>query len=148
MAQGKKAAAQTINILERREKALNLRRSGLSIREIAARLDSDPSTIHTDIKVMLEAAIKENVDNAEALRAMEIERLDRMMLAISPQVNNGHLGAIDRAIRISERRSKLLGLDMPIKTELSGSITSTVKAYKGFTPDDWDADVEPFARED
>ena len=77
-------------------------------------------TIHEDIRVMLAEAVKENVDNAEQLRAMEIERLDRMMLVIQTQVNNGNLGAIDRAIRISEQRSKLLGLFMPVKQEITG----------------------------
>jgi orotate phosphoribosyltransferase-like protein len=139
MAHGKKSESKTINITERQEKALQLRRSGLSIREIASRLETSPATIHGDIKTMLAEAIKENVDNAEQLRALEVERLDRMTLVLQPQVNNGHLGAIDRAIRISERRAKLLGLDMSVKQEHVHSGEVALKAYKGISPDDWDA---------
>ena len=98
---------------------------------------------------MLQEAIKENVDNAEQLRAMEIERLDRMMLVIQPQVNAGNLGAIDRAIRISEQRSKLLGLFMPVKQEIAHSGAVDIKAYARVSPDDWsDGNVEPPVPED
>jgi predicted DNA-binding protein YlxM (UPF0122 family) len=141
MANGKKSQAKTIDITARQEKAIQLRRSGLSLREIASRLEVNVATIHSDIKTMLAEAIKENVDNADQLRAMEIERLDRMTMAIQAQVTAGHLGAIDRAIRISERRAKLLGLDMPVKQEVKHSGGMAIKAYKGFSPDDWDDDV-------
>lgn len=123
MALGKKSAAKTIDIAERRKQALVLRRSGLSLRDIGERLGVDHKTIHEDIRVMLEASIRENVDNAETLRAMELERLDNMLLRIQPQVNNGHLGAIDRALRISEQRAKLLGLFAPVKQDVSVKIT-------------------------
>lgn len=119
MTQGKKAAAKAIGIIERREQAIQFRRAGLSIRAIALRLDVDPSTIHSDIKVMLAESIKENVNNADQMRVLELERLDDMLLRITPQISNGHLGAIAQAIRISERRAKLLGLDMPIKQEIA-----------------------------
>jgi hypothetical protein len=52
---------------------------------------------------------------AEQLRAVEELRINRAMLAIWTRVTNGDLGAIDRFIRLSERRCRLLGLDMPVK---------------------------------
>ncbi len=48
---------------------------------------------------------------AENLRQLELERLDAMLTAIWPQALNGYLGAIDRVLKIIERRSKLLGLE-------------------------------------
>lgn len=123
MAQGKKEQARAIGILERREQALNLRRAGLSIRAIATRLNVDPSTIHEDIKVMMAEAVKENVDNAEGLRTLELERLDDMLLRIQPQVSKGDLKAIDRALRISEQRAKLLGLYAPVKNDVAGDFS-------------------------
>ncbi len=137
-ARTKKADASTAVIEERRGKALDLRRSGASLRRIAAQLGVSHEQIRLDIQGALSEAIKENVNNAEHLRTMELERLDDMLLRISKQVSDGHLGAIDRALRISEQRAKLLGLYAPVKLE--GSFDHTVKAYKGFTPDEWDSD--------
>lgn len=131
----KTADASTIAIEERRGKALDLRRSGASLRRIAAQLHVSHEQVRLDIQAALSEAIKENVDNAEQLRTMELERLDDMLLRIAPQVNNGHLGAIDRALRISEQRSKLLGLYAPQKMEHSGEVA--LKGYTTATPDDW-----------
>jgi hypothetical protein len=51
---------------------------------------------------------------------MEVERLDEMLLSIWPRVKNGELDAINTALRISDRRGKLLGLDTT-KLEVSGA---------------------------
>lgn len=139
-ARTKRADASSAAIEERRGKALDLRRSGASLRRIAAQLGVSHVQVRTDIKEALEEAIKENVDNAEQLRTMELERLDDMLLRISKQVSDGHLGAIDRALRISEQRAKLLGLYAPTKIE--GTLNHHVKAYHGFTPDEWDANAD------
>jgi len=47
--------------------------------------------------------------------ALELERLDVMLLALWRRVQNGDERAIDRALKIEERRAKLLGLDAPIR---------------------------------
>jgi len=52
---------------------------------------------------------------AKAQQLMEEQRLDAMLLSIDRAVKAGHLGAVDRALRISESRRKLLGLDATTK---------------------------------
>jgi DNA-binding transcriptional MerR regulator len=131
---GKKAEARAINIIERRDQALQLRRAGLSIRAIALRLDVDPSTIHDDLKLMLAEALKENTNNAEQLRTLELERLDGMLLSIQGQALKGDLKAIDRALRISEQRSKLLGLYAPINQAHTGDFSIRLVRETGFNP--------------
>lgn len=131
-------------MIERREQAINLRRAGLSLREIAKRLTVDPMTIHEDLKVMMAESIKENVDNADQLRAMELERMDKLLLNLSPllQPKEGKtpdIKAVNAAIKISEQRAKLLGLYAPTKIE--GTFDHHVKAYKDFSPDGWDDDT-------
>ena len=53
------------------------------------------------------------------MRTLELERLDKLWFAMYRQATQGNQGAVDRCIRIMERRAKLLGLDAPTKTELS-----------------------------
>jgi hypothetical protein len=134
MANGKKSEAKTIEINERREQALQYRRAGLSIRAIASRLDVSVFTIHEDIKAMLAEAIKENVDNAEQMRTLELDRLDDMLLRIQSQVIKGDLKAIDRALRISEQRAKLLGLYAPINQAHTGDFSIRLVRETGFNP--------------
>jgi hypothetical protein len=60
--------------------------------------------------------IRENLaENANAVIAMELERLDEMLLGLWEKAKAGDLGAVEKAIRIMERRAKLLGLDAPSK---------------------------------
>jgi len=56
-------------------------------------------------------------ERAKELLALELSRLDQMMQALWPKARRGHLGAIDRVLRVMERRSRYLGLDAPTKLE-------------------------------
>ncbi|GAA3371255.1 hypothetical protein GCM10020367_21180 [Streptomyces sannanensis] len=61
-------------------------------------------------------------EEVEELRSVEAERLDRLwFVAYKQAVRDGNLAAIDRALRIMERRAKLLGLDQPARTEVTGA---------------------------
>lgn len=113
MARGKKN--DQINIEDRRRKAFELRKGGASYRAIARELDVEVGTAYNDVDKELKDIIALNTHNTEELRQIELERLDRMLLAITAQVNKGHLGAIDRALRIGLRRAQLQGLDAPVK---------------------------------
>lgn len=48
---------------------------------------------------------------AEHLRSLEAERLDRVLAAIWRDATRGNLSAIDRVLKIMERRAKIEGLD-------------------------------------
>lgn len=50
---------------------------------------------------------------AEDVKELEVQRLDRLLLAVWKKAAEGDLGAVDRALRIMERRARLLGLDAP-----------------------------------
>jgi hypothetical protein len=49
---------------------------------------------------------------AELLRTLELQRQDDYLVSLARRLEKGDLGAIDRALRIQERRAKLLGLDL------------------------------------
>lgn len=104
---GREAAA------ERRIEALELRKLGASYRTIGERLGVSTAQAFEDVRRELAKLAKQASEIAGEVRAIELERLDDMLRAIAPQLRQGNLGAIDRALRIQERRSKLLGLDAP-----------------------------------
>jgi len=56
---------------------------------------------------------------ARELRQIELLRIDRAQVAIWTQVIGGNFGAIDRFVKLSERRSRILGLDAPAKMALT-----------------------------
>lgn len=106
---------QQLQASERRKQALQLRLAGASYDEIASRLGySDRGSAWRSVMAALKATLQEPADE---LRKLELERLDRLLLGVWGQAAKGNQGAVDRALRIMERRAKLLGLDAPTKVQ-------------------------------
>lgn len=105
---------------QRRLDALALRQAGASYRQIGERLGVSECQAWRDVDRALAALAKLTETEAEKLRALEMARLDAMLLPVLQQAKQGHLGAIDRVLRIMERRAKLLGLDKPVRAEVTG----------------------------
>lgn len=102
---------------ENQMKALALRKAGVSYQSIADAIGyKDPSGAWRAVKSALKLTLQEP---AEELRTLELARLDDMLKAIASHVQAGNLTAIDRALKIQDRRAKLLGLDMPAKLDVT-----------------------------
>lgn len=101
--------------------ALNLRRLGLTYRQIASRLGCHEDTVYKSVKRALGRLIAERDELAEELRKLEDERYDSYLVALQSGIEEGDVKSILAAVRISERRCKLFGLDIPVhqKVELS-----------------------------
>ncbi len=118
--------------LEKRTQVLELRRAGASLRDMERALGIDKNTAKRYLdEAMADLQAAQN-EKAEATRAVELDRLERLHMALWPKAVGGKdvppdYAAVDRLVRISERRSKLLGLDAPVKTDvnISGSISMT-----------------------
>lgn len=96
-------------------KALELRLTGMSYRAIAEALGvSDHSTIAQRVQIALKEIIREPAEN---VLKMELERLDKMLLGMWKKAAAGDLQALDRALKIQDRRARYLGLDAPTKTQ-------------------------------
>jgi hypothetical protein len=94
-------------------RALELRGLGMSYRAIAEALGwRSPATAYGVVQRAMRKLVREAA--AEAV-ALEADRLDNYLRALAPRALAGDLEALDRAIRISESRRKLLGLDAPQK---------------------------------
>ncbi|MEW1974154.1 helix-turn-helix domain-containing protein [Microbacterium profundi] len=100
--------SKRIERASRRAEAFALRRNGVSTAAIAQHLGVHPRTVSTWIREAIQAIPGED---ASAIRAMELERLDAIL---APQMRLALAGdgfAVDRVLRIMERRARLLGLD-------------------------------------
>jgi len=104
----------------RRIQVLELRKAGASMRQIAKTLHVAVSTAHRDLWQALDELAKEQRDKAEPLRQLELERLDRYVLALDGAISQGDPRAIAAAVRIMERRARLFGLDAVTKHEVTG----------------------------
>lgn len=120
MASKNKTSQARARTLEREAKAFQLRKKGASYTEIARSLRISRQGAHKLVTAVFEQLESELGETVPTVRRMEIERLDEMLFAIWPKVKKGDLPSIDRALKISERRSKILGIDMPIAREVSG----------------------------
>lgn len=119
---GGKFNAQQIKITQRRNKALELRKTGASYRQIADMLRSNEEIgttsrysrfcAYADVREALKEAREQTQETATELREIEVQRLDMASVAIAKMVRDGNLGAIDRWIKIIESRCRLLGLNV------------------------------------
>jgi hypothetical protein len=124
---------------ERRRRALQLRQAGASLSQIGEHLGVSESRACRIVQDALAATVREP---AEEIRALELARLDQLWVEATKvlrrqhvTVSNGRvvihpgtkapleddgpvLNAIDRLLKIQERRARLLGLDAPTKHEV------------------------------
>lgn len=111
----------------RAAEATRLRAFGVPYREIADRLGFPSENAAT--KAVLGLLRRTEADAVADLRALEAERLDYLTrvtledIAASAQSPNG-LSAplVSAAVRISERRARLLGLDAPQQVQVGSPV--------------------------
>lgn len=135
---------QLIDTAERRAFVLKLRKAGATYREIADAavtrfgIDALPGGwcdryAHKDVRRELDKLRNEIAESAEGVLALELERLDDLLKGLwgeAARKNPDH-GAVDRVLKIMQRRAKLLGLDAPDKHDVSGVSVQIV----GIDPD-------------
>jgi len=118
---GGRTADTAVVIAERRKEAAKLRVQGLGLLEIAERLGVSTSTAWSDIESVLDEWRCEAVADIGRLRQLEVAKLDELWHSLfSRAVDDRDEKAVDRLIRLAERRAKLLGLDAPVRSEVSG----------------------------
>lgn len=113
------SAVPSPELVEKEIKVLELRRAGLTWQRIA---EETGYADHTGAYAAYKRAIKRTQQQpADELREQELDRIDRLQLALWPKAMKGEYQAVNSIIRILERRAKLLGLDAPsiIKQEVT-----------------------------
>jgi hypothetical protein len=115
----RKATKHALAALDREVAALRLRQAGCTYDVIARRLGyRNRSGAWHAVRAGLTATLAEPAD---ALRTLELERLDALHAAAWGKASQGHLASIDRVLSIMKRRSALLGLDAPKRVAPTGS---------------------------
>ena len=122
MGNSAKRDGRKIDKAERRRKALELRKAGATYEQIGQQLGCNRGNAHKDVTEAIQDIYREP---AEAVLQLEIGRLDVMLLGVWSKAKAGDCQAIDRVLRIQERRAAYLGLDAPKRTEVSGALDVT-----------------------
>ena len=109
---------QSIAVRQKGQQAIRLRMAGATIAQIASQLGyASEAGAYKAIMRELEATAHDQGESTEAVRQLELKRLDQMQFPLWNQVLTGDQGAITTALRIQERRASLLGLDAPKQIE-------------------------------
>ena len=106
---------------ERRQKSLDLRIAGARYRQIGAQLGVSYQTAYRDVQTALGELATLQAGKAEHLRELEVERCDKLQMALWPKARSGDEKAARTVIAVMDRRAKLLGLDAPTKLEHGGA---------------------------
>lgn len=123
MARKSKAKTDPLHA-EKVRKAIELRKAGATYEKIAEALGYENRS--GAYKIVISALRDLVQEPARELRTLEAERLDSMTLALWARAQKGDLAAIDRLLRIMERRARLLGLDLPLAIDVGGREPLTV----------------------
>jgi hypothetical protein len=100
------------------QQAIKLRMAGATTAQIAEQLGyANESGAYKAIMRELEQTAQDMSESTEAVRQLEIKRLDQMLFPIWGAVLQGDTQATSTALRIQERRASLLGLDAPKQFE-------------------------------
>jgi hypothetical protein len=106
-----------VKSLMREETALRLRSLRKSYASIGRELSVDTSTAHRLVARGLDRVRQECSEIAATVRDLDLQAIDYMQSRMIAGIQNGDCESVRTALACMERRSKLLGLDMPVKTE-------------------------------
>lgn len=92
----------------RDKEIVDLRIKGYSLREIAAQIGSEQTQVARVLQRHFESLVAPSVDE---LREIQNEQIDQVIKAVFPDAVAGKYPAIDRLIKLWQRKATLNGLD-------------------------------------
>lgn len=132
---------------EKRAQALQLKLAGATNEQIVeAGIYANRGTVSREIKKAL-ADITH--DAAADVLKLELSRLDTALMGIWGAVRSGDVFAIDRMLKIMDRRARYLGLDQPVESDnvsevreaMVGFLASVTQQAQAYDDDDAAADA-------
>jgi hypothetical protein len=127
---------RTLANMDRNAKIIDLKIAGASERAIAKEVGLSCAQVDRIIQDYYKAADKIKSRRGSRMVDMELDRLDKLTLALFANRNDPRTA--DTLLHIMERRAKYLGLDKPIKIDANNTNTGEMKQSINFTklPDD------------
>lgn len=123
---------------ERMAQALRLREDGASYRAIAARLEVSERQAWLDVTDALKEITREP---AEEVLTLELARLDNLyLIAYAKARTEQEPAAINSALRVMERRARLLGLDQLQTGDATQAVRTLLDELLEGTPQDDDSE--------
>jgi DNA-binding CsgD family transcriptional regulator len=112
---------QMAQVAERRKQVATLMITGLSYREMAKMFGVSHVTIAKDVNALIKQwAADQKPEQVTRWRIKENLKLDRLERILAPRLPN-ELQAVDRYLRVMERRAKLNGLDLPARIDVTSN---------------------------
>lgn len=113
-----------MRLIEGHAKAMELRRDGLTYRQIAVALGVSTRTAFDYVQAELVDIRNRTTLDVEAIRDLELERCDVLLKGLGPGIRAGDPPSVAAAVSVMGRRAKLLGLDAPVRAEWVGALTA------------------------
>lgn len=97
----------------------DLKVQGYSLRQIAELTGLSKDTVSNRIRHAVDTMISPRVEDYRALQDQQIDALEAEVLAVMRTVDQPEtrLKAVDRLVRLMERRARLHGIDAPVKVD-------------------------------
>lgn len=106
-------------------RALNLRRAGVSIPKITEEL-SFRTRASCEKAIARAMAAQGLTTDPIAVRMAELDRLDRLQLAVWAKATGGNLDAVDRVLRLAEMRLRIAGIAEAGLTPITAEYDRTI----------------------
>lgn len=102
------------------QRALGLRHTGYTYRQIAAAEGVSVKCAHSRVTAAIRAGGKREADTE---RQLDLDRLDAYLVMAHARVAAGDTKALELVMRIMDRRARLLGLDVPAQVKVDATVT-------------------------
>jgi DNA-binding protein Fis len=136
---GGKYSPKKVYLMERRARAVELRRSRLTIAQVAAAIANEfndsnycNANAFKDIDCSLKQVNERLAHNAEELRELELQRYDQWLLKLQPKLDQGDPQAVAAAVKISQQQPIRVKVEQGIEQEL----TALIELLAGVLPSD------------
>lgn len=110
-------SAKKIEILEKVDRVMDLRKKGFTYRMIQRELGISERAVVKYLQLGFKSLQEKSSAQTEELMLMQNARLEDMYRGLSGRIDKGESRAIEVGIKVLERQSRLFGLDAPAKQE-------------------------------
>lgn len=122
----------TVEQVERRVRACEMRRQGMSYEQIARAMGITQPAAWRLVKRALD---RMQVESADAVIKIESTRIDHAIQRIQQGIDDGDPAAIGALVKLMDRRAKMLGLDAAQRIEMRSTDAADGPAWGGLAAD-------------